>query len=67
MASEPRRSPGDLSVVLPEVAPTDVAAAVDAAVAAAGGWARTPLPERIARLRVAQEAGHVMCVRSSLS
>ena len=56
MASEPRRSPGDLSVVLPEVAPTDVAAAVDAAVAAAGGWARTPLPERIARLRVAQEA-----------
>ena len=56
MASEPRRSPGDLSVILPEVAPTDVAAAVDAAVAAAGGWARTPLPERIARLRVAQEA-----------
>ena len=56
MASEPRRSPGDLSVVLPEVAPTDVAAAVDAAVAAAGGWARTPLPERIARLRVAQQA-----------
>ena len=56
MASEPRRSPGDLSVVLPDLAPTDVAAAVDAAVAAAGGWARTPLPERIARLRVAQEA-----------
>ena len=56
MASEPRRSPGDLSVILPDLAPTDVAAAVDAAVAAAGGWARTPLPERIARLRVAQEA-----------
>ncbi len=56
MASEPRRSPGDLSVILPEVAPTDVAAAVDAAVAAAGGWARTPLPERIARLRVVQQA-----------
>ena len=56
MSAEPRRSPGDLSFVLPEVAPTDVAAAVDAAVAAAGGWARTPLPERIARLRVAQQA-----------
>ncbi len=56
MSAEPRRSPGDLSVVLPEVAPGDVAAAVEGAVAAAGGWARTPLPERIARLRVAQEA-----------
>ena len=56
MAGEPRRSPGDLSVVLPEVAPGDVAAAVGAAVAAAGAWARTPLPERIARLRDAQQA-----------
>lgn len=56
MSAEPRRSPGDLSVILPDVAPGDVAAAVEAAVAAAGGWARTPLPERIARLRVAQQA-----------
>ena len=56
MAGEPRRSPGDLSVVLPEVAPGDVAAAVEFAVSAAGAWARTPLPERIARLRDAQQA-----------
>ena len=56
MAGEPRRSPGDLSVVLPDVAPGDLAAAVGAAVAAAGRWARTPLPERIARLRDAQQA-----------
>ena len=56
MEGEPRRSPGDLSVVLPEVAPGDVAAAVEAAVAAAGAWARAPLPERIARLRDAQQA-----------
>ena len=56
MPAEPRCSPGDLSVVLPEVAPGDVAAAVEAAVAAAGGWTRTPLAERIARLRVAQQA-----------
>ncbi len=56
MAGEPRRSPGDLSVVLPEVAPGDVAAAVESAVAAAHAWARTPLPERIARLREAQRA-----------
>ena len=56
MAGEPRRSPGDLSIVLPTVALGDVAAAVGAAVAAAGAWARTPLPERIARLRDAQQA-----------
>ena len=56
MAGEPRRSPGDLSVVLPDVATGDVAAAVEAAVSAAGAWARTPLPERIARLRDAQQA-----------
>ena len=56
MAGEPRRSPGDLSLILPDVAPGDVAAAVDAAVSAAGAWARTPLPERIARLRDAQQA-----------
>ena len=56
MAVEQRRSPGDLSVILPEIAPGDVAGTVAAAVAAAGGWARTPLAERIARLRVAQQA-----------
>lgn len=56
MAGEPRRGPGDLSVVLPDVAPGDVPAAVEAAFSAAGAWARTPLPERIARLRAAQLA-----------
>ena len=50
------RSPGDLSVELPEVTAGDAAAAVDAALSAAGAWARTPLPERIARLRAAQSA-----------
>ena len=56
MAGEPRRSPGDLSFILPEVAPGDVSASVGAAVAAAPEWARTPLPERITRLRDAQQA-----------
>ena len=56
MAGEPRRSPGDLSLVLPEVAPGDVAAAVEKAVAVFPAWARTPLPERVARLRDAQQA-----------
>ena len=56
MFAEPRCSPGDLLVVLPEVAPGDVAVSVEAAVAAASAWARTPLPERIARLRLAQSA-----------
>ncbi len=56
MAGEPRRSPGDLSVVLPDLAAGDVAAAVGNAVAASTAWVRTPLPERIERLRVAQQA-----------
>ena len=50
------RSPSDLSVELAEVAAGDVASVVEAASAAAGAWARTPLPERIARLRTAQSA-----------
>lgn len=56
MAGEPRRSPGDLSIELPEITAGNVSAAVETAVAASGTWARTPLPERIARLRVAQTA-----------
>ena len=48
------RSPSDLSVLLPEVAAGDVAAAVAGAVEAAQSWARTPLEERTARMRVAQ-------------
>lgn len=56
MAAEPRRSPGDLSILLPEVAAGDVADAVGTAAAASEEWARTPLPERIARLRAAQSA-----------
>lgn len=50
------RSPGDLSIDLPEITAGDVPASVDAAVAAAPEWARTPLPERIVRLRGAQQA-----------
>ena len=49
-------SPGDLSVVLPEVVAGDVAAAISAAVAAAANWARAPLAERIERMRAAQRA-----------
>ena len=56
MAADRRRSPGDLSVILPDVATSDVPAAVETAVSAAGAWARTPLAERIARLRDAQQA-----------
>lgn len=49
-------SPGDLSIALPEVESGDAAAAIEAAVAAAPGWARVPLQERIDRLRQAQRA-----------
>lgn len=49
-------SPGDLSVTLPEVCAGDVNAAVEAACAAAPGWAATPLAERIARLQQVQDA-----------
>ena len=50
------RSPGDLAIELSEIAASDVPAAVEAAVGAAAEWARTPLPERIERLRAAQHA-----------
>ncbi len=50
------RSPGDLSIELPEIFADAVGAAVESAVAASAAWAHTPLPERIARLRVAQSA-----------
>ncbi|MEA3212083.1 MAG: RHH-type transcriptional regulator, proline utilization regulon repressor / proline dehydrogenase [Chthoniobacter sp.] len=49
-------SPGDLSIPLPEVQAGDVSSLVAAAVEAAPAWARTPFPERIARLRQAQQA-----------
>lgn len=48
------RSPGDLSIELPEVCAGDVAVAVESASAVAEAWARTPLPERVERLRAAQ-------------
>jgi acyl-CoA reductase-like NAD-dependent aldehyde dehydrogenase len=56
--SEPRvwqnRSPGDLEIILDEIAGSDVAAAVAAAREAFPGWARTPLEARTAALREAQ-------------
>lgn len=50
------RSPGDLSLELPEVRAGDVPAALDAAARAATAWARVPLAERIDRLRAAQRS-----------
>src|SRR5688572_25420816 len=50
------RSPGDLSIALPEAEPGNVSALIAAAVEAAPVWAGTSLPERIARLRSAQQA-----------
>ena len=50
------RSPGDLSIALPEIIAGDVETAIAQGCAAAPAWAQTPLPERIARLRAAQEA-----------
>jgi acyl-CoA reductase-like NAD-dependent aldehyde dehydrogenase len=50
------RSPGDLSVELPEVTATPVEPAIAAATRAARDWARTPLAERIAMLQRAQAA-----------
>ena len=50
------RSPGDLSIILPEVVVGDVSAAVEQAHAAAPVWARVPLPERIERMRAAQQS-----------
>jgi acyl-CoA reductase-like NAD-dependent aldehyde dehydrogenase len=48
------RSPGDLSVVLPEIIAGDPAEAVDAAKIAATAWAKTPLAERSERLQRVQ-------------
>lgn len=56
LSSWRNRSPGDLSIELPEVQAGDVSAAVEAACEAAGVWAQTPLPERVERLRVAQRS-----------
>jgi acyl-CoA reductase-like NAD-dependent aldehyde dehydrogenase len=50
------RSPGDLSIVLPEVVAGDVTSAVERARAAAPAWARVPLSERIERMRAAQQS-----------
>jgi acyl-CoA reductase-like NAD-dependent aldehyde dehydrogenase len=47
-------SPGDLSVALPEVQATPVEPAIAAVAGAAKAWARTPLAERVERLRVVQ-------------
>ncbi len=49
-------SPGDLSIALPEVAATPVEPALAASAGAAAKWARTPLAERIERLRSAQQS-----------
>ncbi len=49
-------SPGDLSVTLPEVVATPVEPALAASAEVAASWARTPLAERIERLRGAQRA-----------
>jgi acyl-CoA reductase-like NAD-dependent aldehyde dehydrogenase len=56
MANEPwiNRSPGDLAFEFPPVVSGDVSAAIVSATAAARGWARTPLPERIAALKAIQ-------------
>jgi acyl-CoA reductase-like NAD-dependent aldehyde dehydrogenase len=50
------QTPGDLSIRLPAITAGDVGAALAQASAAANSWARTLLPERIARLRAAQQA-----------
>jgi len=49
-------SPGDLSVALPEVVATPVEPTLAASAAAASAWARTPLAERIERLRAVQQS-----------
>ena len=48
------RSPGDLSVLLPEIIAGEPVEAVSAAKFAAPGWAKTPLAERCERLQRAQ-------------
>ena len=49
------RSPGDLSIALPEIVAGDVPTAIDEAARSARSWAATPLPERIERMRRAQQ------------
>jgi acyl-CoA reductase-like NAD-dependent aldehyde dehydrogenase len=48
------RSPGDLSVELPEVQAGDVSAAIAVASDVAQKWARVPLVERVVRMQAAQ-------------
>ncbi len=48
------RSPGDLSIKLAPVEATPVAPVIAAAAGASKGWARTPLAERVERLRAVQ-------------
>ena len=50
------RSPGDLSVELPEIRATEVEPVIKAAYRAVRPWGRTPLDERIRALRNAQQA-----------
>src|SRR5688572_21295460 len=50
------RSPGDLSVELPEIVAGDVAAALENAAAAANAWARTTRAERIERMRAVERS-----------
>lgn len=49
------RSPGNLSLVLPEVSAGDPDQAIGSAIAAFADWKRTPLEERKVRLRVARD------------
>jgi acyl-CoA reductase-like NAD-dependent aldehyde dehydrogenase len=53
-ASWRNRSPGDLSIELPEVHATEVEPMLAGAQAVARDWACTPLEERCARLKLAQ-------------
>ena len=54
-ASWRNRSPGNVAIEFPEVQATGVEPVIAAAQGAAAGWARTPLDERCARLKLAQE------------
>jgi acyl-CoA reductase-like NAD-dependent aldehyde dehydrogenase len=49
-------SPGDLSIALPEVVAGDVEQALERAARIAKSWACTPFPERVERMRGAQQA-----------
>ncbi|HEV7302331.1 MAG TPA: aldehyde dehydrogenase family protein [Tepidisphaeraceae bacterium] len=50
------RSPGDLSIELPEVHSDPTEPAIEAAVNASRGWAATPLGDRVAMFKQAQAA-----------